>query len=53
LYGEALIVTGREAEGAALWATVNNAQGQLDIRAFWYEHIGDAARLAAVQAARP
>ena len=53
LYGEALIVTGRGAEGAALWTTVNNAQRQLDIRAFWYEHIGDAPRLAAVQAALP
>ena len=44
LLGEALIVNGRLDEGRALWATVSNDQGQLDLRAFWYRHIGDAER---------
>ncbi len=45
LYGEGLIVNGRSAAGSDLWATVNNAQGQLDARTFWYQHIGDPGRL--------
>lgn len=44
LYGEALIVNGRVDEGRALWAGVSNAQRQLDIRAWWYRHIGDSER---------
>jgi hypothetical protein len=51
LLGEAYLVNGRAAEGQALWADVNDVQGQLGIRAFWYDHIGDEVRLAAVQAA--
>jgi len=46
LYGEALIVTGEKARGAALWETVNNAQGQLTVREFWYGAIGEGERLA-------
>jgi len=46
LLGEALIVNGRVTEGAALWETVNNGQGQLENRRFWYGYIGDAERLA-------
>ena len=49
LYGEALIVTGRVNEGAAQWSTVNNSEQQLILRAFWYEHIGDTARLEAIR----
>jgi O-antigen ligase len=51
LLGEAYIVNGQVDEGAALWAEVNNAEDQLQIRAFWYEHIGDPERLAAIEAA--
>jgi hypothetical protein len=51
LYGEALIVNGRVDGGRALWAEVNDAQGQLRLRAFWYQHIGDAERAAWVKAA--
>ena len=51
LLGEAYIVNGQAAEGAALWAGVNNTEDQLQIRAFWYEYIGDSERLAAIQAA--
>ena len=53
LLGEALIVNGYVDEGHTLWAGVNKEQQQLELRAFWYEHIGDdeqAARLR--QAAR-
>ena len=41
LYGEALIVNGRLAEGQSLWATLDNSEGWLDLRLWWYEHIGD------------
>jgi hypothetical protein len=44
LYGEALIVNGRVDEGRALWAGVSNAHPQLDNRAWWYRHIGEAER---------
>ena len=44
LLGEALIVNGEVDEGAALWSTVDNAQGQLAARQWWYEHIGEAQR---------
>jgi len=51
LLGEALIANGRVADGAALWRTVDNGQGQLELRRFWYEHIGDGQRLAWVEEA--
>jgi hypothetical protein len=41
LLGEALIVSGRFDEGAALWSDVNNSQQQLDLRVWWYKHNGD------------
>jgi hypothetical protein len=53
LLGEALIVNGYVDEGQALWAGVNRAQNQLEVRAFWYEYIGDVERAARLrQAAR-
>ncbi|MFN2233516.1 MAG: tetratricopeptide repeat protein, partial [Anaerolineales bacterium] len=52
LYGEALIVNGLVDEGTALWQQVNDQQGQLSYREFWYEYIGDGVRLTAVRAAR-
>jgi hypothetical protein len=50
LLGEAYIVNGQVDEGAALWAEVNNAEEQLQIRAFWYDYIDDPERLNAIQA---
>jgi tetratricopeptide (TPR) repeat protein len=44
LLGEALIANGRRDDGAELWSTVDNAQDQLTIRAWWYRHIGDERR---------
>jgi tetratricopeptide (TPR) repeat protein len=44
LYGEALIVNGRVDEGRALWTEVSNEQGQLGMRAWWYEYIGETER---------
>jgi O-antigen ligase len=49
LLGEAYIVNGHVDEGVALWTGVNNVQGQLDIRAWWYSQIGDVQRFAWVQ----
>jgi O-antigen ligase len=51
LFGEALIVNGRIEEGQALWSDLGREQGQLDIRIYWYEHIGDAERAAWVRQA--
>jgi tetratricopeptide (TPR) repeat protein len=51
LLGEAYIVNGDVAHGAPLWASVNNAQGQLDLRYFWYESIHDSERQALVREA--
>jgi len=52
LYGEALLANGFVEDGAAMWRQVNNKQGQLSYREFWYKHIGDDERLAAVRSAR-
>ncbi len=49
LYGEALVVNGRLADGAALWAAVNNDQDQLAARLFWYEYIQDSKRKDQIQ----
>lgn len=54
LLGEALIVNGRYQEGAVLWQGVTNAQRQLDLRVWWYQHIGEqelAGRLRQASAA--
>ncbi len=53
LLGEAYIVNGRLDEGQALWAEVNDEQGQLAGRIFWYQHIGEAERAAWLQRAAP
>ncbi len=50
LLGEALLVNGRVDEGAALWASINNLQNQLQGRAFWYEYLVDEERLAWIKA---
>jgi tetratricopeptide (TPR) repeat protein len=53
LYGEALIVNGQVGEGQALWETVSNEERQLDIRGWWYGHIGETERAEWIeQAAR-
>jgi hypothetical protein len=49
--GEAYIVNGRVDEGISLWETVNNNNGQLAIRAYWYGQLDDPQRLAWVQSA--
>jgi O-antigen ligase len=44
MYGEALIVNGRLDEGQAQWAALSPGEGQFQVRAFWYRHIGDDQR---------
>lgn len=51
LLGEAYIAAGQPAAGTALWQHVNNKQGQLALRAFWYESLGDAQRLTWIRQA--
>lgn len=49
LLGEAYISTGNLQHGANLWRSVNNGQDQLSLRYFWYGHIGDFERQAAIR----
>jgi predicted negative regulator of RcsB-dependent stress response len=49
MLGEAMLVNGRNDEGRALWADVNNAQEQLQTRVFWYKYIGDDERRAQIR----
>lgn len=51
LLGEAYIANGQLAAGARLWQEINNDQGQLALRTFWYEYLGDAQRLAWIRQA--
>jgi hypothetical protein len=51
LLGEALIVNGLQAEGQSQWEGLSNEQRQLEIRAYWYEHIGDLERGAWIRRA--
>jgi tetratricopeptide (TPR) repeat protein len=46
LMGEAYVVNGRLAEGSELWSTVDARHKQIELRAFWYEYIGDTQRLS-------
>ncbi|MCB0082897.1 MAG: O-antigen ligase family protein, partial [Caldilineaceae bacterium] len=45
LLGEAKALLGDQAQAAALWDTVDLSQGQLDLRLWWYEHIGDKSEI--------
>ncbi|MBC8446793.1 MAG: O-antigen ligase family protein [Chloroflexi bacterium] len=49
LLGEALIVNGQLEAGRALWSTVENGQGQLSLRAWWYTYIEDEERAEGVR----
>lgn len=40
MLGEAYAVTGDAARAWQLWQTVDTSAGQLDLRRWWYEHIG-------------
>ncbi len=44
LLGEAYTVTGDPALAAPLWASVDMSQGQLALRKWWYEAVGDNVR---------
>jgi hypothetical protein len=48
LLGESYAVTGDIEQAAALWRTVDTSQGQLDIRQWWYEYIGEPQRAARI-----
>lgn len=52
LYGEALIVNGRLDAGRVLWSDINQAQGQLDARVFWYGQLDAAEKAAWIQQVR-
>lgn len=49
--GEAYILNGRIPEGAALWSTTINDNGQLSYRVYWYSQKSDLQQLARIQAA--
>jgi tetratricopeptide (TPR) repeat protein len=46
LLGESYAVGGEVERAAALWRTVDTRQGQLQLRQWWYEHIGESQRAA-------
>ena len=51
LLGELYAADGDIARAAELWRTVDLSAGQLDGRRWWYDHIGDPGRAAAIAAA--
>lgn len=55
LLGEAYLATGSTAEGQVLLRTVYNGQGQLTLRAYWYDSLGETETAAQLRAltARP
>jgi O-antigen ligase len=48
LLGESYAIAGEVERAASLWRTVDTDQGQLTIRQWWYEHIGEAARAQSI-----
>ena len=48
LLGESYAISGEVERAASLWQTVDIDQGQLTIRQWWYEHIGEAARAQSI-----
>lgn len=46
LLGEAYLANGEQEVGRALWAGVSNEELQLELRAWWYDHIGEVERAA-------
>jgi O-antigen ligase len=44
LLGESYAISGDTAQAATLWRTVDLDRGQLALRQWWYEHIGETAR---------
>jgi O-antigen ligase len=51
LLGEAYITTGDLEQGMALWRNVDDSLHQLDLRRYWYEHIGEDPPLAYIRQA--
>ncbi|MCU0509903.1 MAG: O-antigen ligase family protein [Anaerolineae bacterium] len=52
LYGEWLALADRPEEAATVLRTVDLKQGQLDARAWWYNHIGERRQAEAILAVR-
>ncbi len=56
LLGESYAVTGDVEQAAALWRTVDSSAGQLGLRRWWYDYIGELQRVTwiaeAAQSAR-
>ncbi len=51
LLGECYAVTGKPEQAAELWRTVDVSQGQLMLRQWWHDYLGDRQRLAWLQQA--
>ena len=50
LLGEVYAIGGQPTEAAALWGTLDLTAGQLPIRAWWYDSIGDTEKAQQVRA---
>jgi hypothetical protein len=51
LLGESYAIAGDTGRAAELWQPLELSEGQLEIRAWWYEHIGEPGRAADVRRA--
>ena len=49
LLGEAYLVNGERETGKRLWRGINQQQGQGQVRAYWYESLGDEVRRQAIE----
>lgn len=52
LRGECYAITGETQRAAELWQTIEVTEGQLELRQWWYEHLGDQQRARWLEQAR-
>jgi len=51
LLGESYAISGQVAQAAGLWRTLDLSAGQIDIRAWWYDHLGQSQQAAWIRQA--
>jgi predicted Zn-dependent protease len=44
LMGECYAIVGDRVDAAELWRTIDISQGQITLRQFWYDYLGDTQR---------
>ncbi len=53
MLGESFAIAGQAARATALWRGLDLSAGQLTVRQWWYESLGDQARASAIAQAAP